>query len=122
MSTALDDFFSAWSETDAATRADMLGAAMAPVFTYSDPRSEGRLTSLPQLADYVGQFSANAPGWTARVVASDAVNGYARAAVRFSGSGPDGAEASQHGTYFADFDGDGRIAMLAGFRGTEAAG
>lgn len=113
---ALETFFSAWSDTDAATRSGKIAEALADDATYSDPRSGGRLSGHEAIAEYVGMFSANAPGWTAEVVRSDEVNGYVRAVVKFGGMGPDGQEMAQHGTYFADF-GDGKITSLAGFVG-----
>ena len=42
-------------------------------------------------------FSANAPGWTAKVVKTDEVGGAVRATVAFGGMGPDGKEMVQHG-------------------------
>ena len=116
---SLETFFGAWGETDAGPRAAAIADAMAPQFTYSDPRSGARITDLDALTDYVSQFSANAPGWTASVAASDAANGFTRALVAFGGMGPDGSEMIQHGTYFAELDGDGRIVTLAGFVGKE---
>ncbi len=113
---ALETFFSAWSETDAAVRTAKITQAMGPEATYSDPRSGGRLSGIEAIAEYVGMFSANAPGWTAEVVRSDEVNGYARAVVKFGGMGPDGQEMAQHGTYFADLA-DTQITSLAGFVG-----
>lgn len=115
--SVLDTFFAAWSETDPGKRADLIGQAIAEGFTYSDPRSGARLDGLGPTADYVGNFSANAPGWTASVETEDAVNGYLRATVRFGGMGPDGKEMSQTGTYFADTDEDGKLTLLAGFAG-----
>lgn len=114
--SALDLFFSAWSETDAATRKALISQAITDDATYSDPRSGARLTGLAAISDYVGMFSASAPGWTATVVASDVINDYARATVSFSGTGPDGTQVVQTGTYFADLSGD-KIKALAGFVG-----
>ena len=116
---ALDTFFDAWSKPDAAERAALIGAAMAPDASYSDPRSGGRISGLDAISQYVEMFSANAPGWTADVVNSDEVNGYARALVKFGGPGPDGQDMAQHGTYFADLDASGKITALAGFVGAE---
>ncbi|MEY1554551.1 nuclear transport factor 2 family protein [Yoonia sp. R2331] len=115
--SALDTFFAAWSITDAAARHDTIAQACADQVSYSDPRSGGRLQGLDAVATYVGMFSANAPGWTAKVDAADEVNGYMRATVVFGGKGPDGQDMAQHGTYFADRDDSGKITMLAGFVG-----
>ena len=115
--SALETFFDAWSETDAASRRDKIASAMAESFAYSDPRSGAALTDLDALSDYVGQFSANAPGWTATVEKAETINGFARATVAFGGKGPDGSDMVQHGTYFAAVDTDDKLTTLAGFVG-----
>lgn len=117
MDTALTTFFAAWGEADAPTRRGMIADAVTDGFTYSDPRSGARLTGLDSVADYVGMFSANAPGWTAMVEQAAEVNGYLRATVAFGGKGPDGTDMVQHGTYFGEADADGRLTLLAGFVG-----
>ena len=117
MSDALTTFFDAWSETDATKRAAMIARSTTPNVTYSDPRSGACLAGQDAISEYVGMFSANAPGWTARVITTDTVNGYARTAVAFGGMGPDGAEMTQHGTYFSEADEDGILTMIAGFVG-----
>ena len=120
MSDALTTFFAAWSETDARKRSALIANALTADATYSDPRSGGRLTGHNAISDYVGMFSANAPGWTASVVSSDVVNGYARTIVAFGGTEPDGSDMVQHGSYFTDHDEADKITMLAGFVGTGA--
>lgn len=117
MSDALATFFASWSETDADARQAMIAKALIADCTYSDPRSGGRLSGVDAISDYVGQFSANAPGWAASVDKADEVNDYIRATVAFGGKGPDGSDLVQHGTYFADTNDDGRLTMLAGFVG-----
>ncbi len=114
---ALETFFEAWGMGDDGPRSEAIDAAMAGAFVYSDPRSGERITDKAALIAYVGQFSANAPGWTATVVKTEEANGFARAIVAFGGKGPDGSEMVQHGTYFAETDGEGRITTLAGFVG-----
>ncbi len=118
--SAIETFFSAWRESDAGTRGDLMAQSLADDATYSDPRSGGRLAGGAAIADYVGMFSANAPGWGADVVQADDVNGYVRVLVAFGGPGPDGDTMTQHGTYFADLDGAGKIKSLAGFVGVAA--
>ncbi len=117
MSDALGTFFAAWAETDADKRMGMIAEACAEGCIYSDPRSGTRLNSNEAIADYVGMFSANAPGWTARVETSDEVNSYLRAKVAFGGKGPDGSDMVQHGTYFAEAGADGKLTLIAGFVG-----
>lgn len=117
MEESLSAFFDAWSETDAPAREGQLRAALADAVSYSDPRSRERLQGIAAVNAYVGQFSANAPGWRAWVESVDEVNGYARATVAFGGPGPDGGDMVQHGTYFATAASDGKLDMLAGFVG-----
>ena len=116
MSDALNTFFEAWGTADAEARAALIEQACTADVTYSDPRSGARLAGVGAVAEYVGMFSANAPGWTAKVVSSDDVNGYLRGIVAFGGMGPDGSEMVQHGTYFCDTT-DGKLSMIAGFVG-----
>lgn len=120
MSDALKDFFAAWAETDAKARKALIEGALALDATYSDPRSGGRLSGATAIADYVGMFSANAPGWAAKVSEVDEVNDYLRAVVTFGGPGPDGNEMVQTGTYFTEIDQIGKLIYLAGFVGTGA--
>jgi len=118
MKASLEAFFNAWSDADTQSREDTFGAALSNNIRYSDPRSGNRLQGISSVNDYVGQFSANAPGWRAWVESVDEVNGYARAIVAFGGKGPDGEDMVQHGTYFATADADGKLDLLAGFVGT----
>ena len=117
MADALKTFFSAWAETDPTARSSLIAKAVDENATYSDPRSGDRLVGVDAIAEYVSAFSANAPGWTAEVVKSDVVNGYARTVVKFGGIGPDGKEMAQHGTYFADLGNGETILTIAGFVG-----
>ncbi len=119
MTDALTTFFDAWGTAEPDARNAMIAQATSTDVTYSDPRSGARLAGQSAVAEYVGMFSANAPGWTAKVVSSDDVNGYIRAIVAFGGMGPDGSEMVQHGTYFCDVV-DGKLTMMAGFVGTGA--
>ncbi|WP_377508638.1 molecular chaperone GroEL [Octadecabacter sp. R77987] len=120
MSDAITTFFRAWSETDPTARRALIDDSFAPGGIYSDPRSGARLDDHGAISDYVGMFSANAPGWTASVEKSDDVNGYHRAIIAFGGKGPDGTEMVQHGSYFATLDDGGKLTLLAGFAGTGA--
>jgi len=113
MTDRIADFFAAWGETDAAKRRATVAACMAGEFVYTDPRSDGRLTTLDQLVDYIGMFSRMAPGWTAGAIETQTRDGFARVLVGFG----DGQDWSQHGTYFAASNATGQIATLAGFVG-----
>ena len=117
MQAAIEQFFSAWAMTDDGERHSAIDSALADGATYSDPRSGGRFDNVDVIAEYVGHFSANAPGWAATVQAVDEVNGYAKVIVNFGGPGPDGEEMSQLGTYFAEANQDGKLIALAGFAG-----
>ena len=117
MNTHLTTFFNAWSETDPDARLNLISAACADNISYTDPRSDGRLSGLSALSDYVGMFSANAPGWTATVVSTDTVGDTNRTIVAFGGKGPDGSDMVQHGTYFS-VQAHGKLVMIAGFVGT----
>lgn len=117
MQTVIERFFEAWSHEDASSRTAMIRLALSETATYSDPRSDGRLVGVEVISDYVGQFSANAPGWSAVVESVDEVNGYAKATVAFGGPGPDGEHMAQLGTYFAEADDNDLLIALAGFVG-----
>ena len=117
MSNSIHRFFDAWGLEDAAARADAIADALSAQARYADPRSGGVLEGPDAIADYVGMFNANAPGWRAEVVKSDEISGVHRVTVAFGGKGPDGTEMVQHGQYFAELD-DGRITRLIGFVGT----
>ena len=112
MTDAIQHFFDAWGQPDAARRRDLIAGAMAEPFVYADPRTGQDITTLETLIAYVGQFTDSAPGWTARVVQSDGHGDHRRVVVAFLDNG----EARQHGTYAARLT-DGRIASLVGFVG-----
>ncbi|KNG94355.1 nuclear transport factor 2 family protein [Pseudaestuariivita atlantica] len=119
MSDPITTFFNAWSETDAEARQMCIAASFDPHGVYADPRAPEPIRGTKALSDYVGMFSANAPGWTAKVVSTDAVAGLTRATVAFGGKGPDGAHKVQHGQYFVETDG-GKITRMTGFAGLGA--
>ena len=115
---AVHDFFEAWGMTDDAARLNAISGALADGAEYADPRAPEPLHGAEAIAEYVAMFSANAPGWTAKVVKEDTVAGCMRATVAFGGKGPDGSEMVQHGQYFAESGSDGKITKLIGFVGT----
>jgi len=114
MTDMIQTFFDAWGTADAAQRRDLIAAAMADQFVYADPRTGADITTLDGLDVYVGQFTANAPGWTAKVVQSDGHGDHQRTIVAFCENG----EARQHGIYVAGLQ-NGKIARLVGFVGAE---
>ncbi len=117
MTQPIEAFFAAWGMADDAERASAIANVYQDGGTYADPRSQGPLTGTDAIVEYVGMFSANAPGWTAKVVKSDEMAGSVRATVAFGGMGPDGTEMIQHGQYFVDLN-DDQIARMVGFVGT----
>ncbi|MFZ3580892.1 molecular chaperone GroEL [Loktanella sp. DJP18] len=112
MTDTIQHFFDAWGEGDATRRRDLIAGAMADDFIYADPRTGQDVTTLDALADYVGEFTATAVGWTATVVQSDGHGDHHRAVIAFLEDG----EARQHGTYYAHMT-EGQIAALIGFVG-----
>lgn len=120
MTTSIETFFSAWGLSDDEERARSIGVSYAGTGTYADPRSDGLLSGPDDITSYVNMFSANAPGWTAQVVATSETAGMVRATVAFGGKGPDGTDMVQHGQYFARTDTDGKITEMVGFVGIGA--
>lgn len=120
MTQPLETFFAAWSEADAKARGALIASAMSGDATYADPRAQEPVTGLDALNDYVGMFSANAPGWSATVLKSDSIAGVTRATVAFGGKGPDGLDMVQMGQYFVEIGKDGLISRMIGFAGTGA--
>ncbi|MEZ5219378.1 MAG: nuclear transport factor 2 family protein [Ilumatobacteraceae bacterium] len=112
MST-LDDFFAAWSEGAEDERLRLVRSAVAPDGTYLDPMTPEPLVGPDAVAAYVGAFTDNAPGASARVVDRQDRHGVARATVEFRMA--DGHV--QHGQYFVEFADDDRLARMIGFVG-----
>ncbi|WP_372885839.1 molecular chaperone GroEL [Shimia sp.] len=117
MSQAIERFFEAWGEPDAATRARHLRAAISPDISYADPRTPDRLTDPEALIAYVAMYTQYAPGATARVVALSETLALFRATVEFRMS--DGK--TQLGQYFIECDDDARPTRMIGFAGLGAA-
>ena len=118
MVQSLQDFFTAWTEPDAATRDGLIKGAIAPEFSYIDPRTEAPITEADAICAYVGQFLPNCPPG-AKVIGGDPVDeklGHARATVHFVMS----EEMRQTGQYFADLDAAGKIVRLIGYVGKGA--
>lgn len=117
MSKSVSTFFDAWSIQESSQRLEKINSAVSENVQYVDPRTPEPLTGREALSEYVGMFSANAPGWSAKVVKSDVIGGVTRSTIAFSGPGPDGAETTQLGQYFIEQD-DGLISRMVGFVGT----
>ena len=116
MPDATAAFFEAWQIEEAEHRLAQITSAVTENIRYDDPRTPETLKGIAALSDYVGMFSANAPGWSAKVVKSDTIGNFIRATIAFSGMGPDGEEQVQLGQYFVEKDGD-LISRMVGFVG-----
>ena len=119
MTDLIDAFFGAWQLESAEERFERISSVVASTIVYVDPRTPEPITDVNALCDYVGMFSANAPGWSAKVVASDTVGRVTRVTVAFSGKGPEGVEQTQLGQYFIESDGES-ISRMTGFVGIGA--
>ena len=119
MSDPISIFFDAWQLESAEARLEKITSAVTANIQYDDPHTPQTVNGIVALSEYVGMFSANAPGWSAKVVGSDTTAGMTRATVAFSGLGPDGNKMIQHGQYFVETDGD-LISRMVGFVGAGA--
>lgn len=117
MSDPITTFFDSWHVVDTNARLRKIGAAVDKGILYRDPRTPEAIEGIDVLNEYIGMFSANAPGWSAKVVKSDTIGGVTRSTVAFSGPGPDGIEQVQLGQYFIEMA-DGLISRMTGFVGT----
>jgi hypothetical protein len=117
MSGSISTFFEAWQIPDASARREKIIGAVVQDIKYDDPRTPETINGIEALNDYLGMFSANAPGWSAKVVKTDIIGGVTRCTVAFGGKGPDGTEQVQLGQYFAETEG-GLVTRLVGFVGT----
>lgn len=117
MSDCITIFFDAWQIEDAGTRLAKLNSSLAETIQYADPRTPETVNGIAALNNYVGMFSANAPGWSAKLIKADTVAGVTRVTVAFGGMGPDGSEQVQLGQYFVEKEGD-LVSRMVGFVGT----
>lgn len=116
MSDPITTFFDAWELEAASARFEKITNAVTENIQYDDPRTPEVIQGRQALTDYVGMFSASAPGWSAKVVKSDTTAGMFRATVAFVGMGPDGKDMVQLGQYFIEMNGD-LISRMVGFVG-----
>ena len=117
MSDCIKTFFKAWQIEDEKLRLSTINSSVVETIKYDDPRAPETIIGIESLNNYVGMFSAHAPGWSAKVVKSDSIASVTRVTVAFSGPGPDGSEQTQLGQYFVEHDGD-LISRMVGFVGT----
>ncbi|MEO9945024.1 nuclear transport factor 2 family protein [Paraglaciecola sp.] len=110
-------FFDAWQCTEPEQRLEKIDQSVTDKIKYDDPRTPQTINGKTALNEYVGMFSANAPGWSAKVVGCDTIAGMTRATVAFGGKGPDGKDMIQHGQYFIETE-DELISRMVGFAGT----
>lgn len=116
MADPITTFFDAWQCTASEQRLEKLDQSVKDKIKYDDPRTPQTIDGKTALNEYVGMFSANAPGWSAQVVGCDTTAGMTRATVAFGGKGPDGKDMIQHGQYFIETE-DGLISRMVGFAG-----
>lgn len=117
MPDSITTFFEAWEIENADLRIAKINSSVTENVRYDDPRTTGSVIGISALNNYVGMFSANAPGWSAKVIKTDTVAGVSRATVAFAGMGPEGTEQVQLGQYYVEKDGD-RVSRMVGFVGT----
>jgi len=117
MEDSITQFFNAWEIADAETRLSTLSNCIDKSTVYLDPRTPDSLVGIDAINEYVGMFSANAPGWAAKVVKMDSIAGTKRVTIAFGGKGADGSEQVQLGQYFVEYDG-ALISRMTGFVGT----
>ncbi len=117
MSDSITAFFEAWEIEEAKSRLAKISSSVTKNVQYNDPRAPETLIGIEALSNYVAMFSANAPGWSAKVVKSDTIASVTRVTVAFSGIGPDGSQQVQLGQYFIEKDGD-LVSRMVGFVGT----
>lgn len=121
MSDPISTFFDAWQLESADARKEKITSAVTESVQYDDPRTPQTLNGIDALTDYVGMFSANAPGWSAKVTNLSDTAGMIRATVAFGGKGPDGKEMVQLGQYFIETEGE-LISRMVGFVGVGTEG
>ena len=117
MSDPIATFFDAWELDVVDVRFEKITSAVTANVQYDDPRTPDTINGIDALSEYVGMFTANAPGWSAEVIASDTTAGMTRVTVAFKGKGPDSQPMVQHGQYFVQMEGD-LISRMVGFVGT----
>ena len=117
MSDCITTFFDAWQIEEAEVRLAKLNSSVTETIQYDDPRTPETVSGIATLNNYLGMFSANAPGWSAKVIKTDTVAGVTRVTVAFGGMGPDGTEQVQLGQYFVEKEGD-LVFRMVGFVGT----
>ncbi len=116
MADSITTFFDAWQIEDAEARLAELNGSVTETVQYHDPRTPETVQGISALHSYVGMFSANAPGWSAKVIKTDEVAGVTRVTVAFGGMGSDGSEQVQLGQYFVEQEG-GLVSRMVGFVG-----
>lgn len=117
MSDCIETFFEAWQIDDTELRLAKVSRSVTKSIQYDDPRTPETINGIAALNDYLAMFSANAPGWSAKVVKSDTIASTTRVTIAFGGIGPDGSQHVQLGQYFVEKEGD-LVSRMVGFVGT----
>ncbi|MFN3207867.1 MAG: molecular chaperone GroEL [Roseovarius sp.] len=113
MSDSVRRFFNAWGDSDAEARMAVLNDVLATGVRYADSRLKTPLEGSAAVVDYVGQYSAMAPGAIAQVADIECRDGVIRATVEFIMA--DGF--IQPGQFMIETDDAGRLLRLVGFKG-----
>jgi len=116
MSGCIATFFDAWQIEDADIRLYKINSSLTEDIKYDDPRTQETLNGIAALNSYLGMFSENAPGWSAKVIKSDTVAGFTRVTVAFGGVGPNGSEQVQLGQYFVEKDGGKALKIYESYK------
>lgn len=117
MPDCITTFFEAWQIEEDEPRLAKINSSVTKSIRYDDPRTPETINGITALSKYLGMFSENAPGWSAKVLKKDTIASVIRVTVAFSGTGPDGSEQVQLGQYFVEKDGD-LVSRMVGFVGT----
>jgi len=117
MSDCITTFFEAWQIEEDEARLAKINSSVTGSIRYDDPRTPETLLGIEALNNYVAMFSENAPGWSAKVIKSDAIATVTRVTVAFSGVNPDGSQQVQLGQYFVETE-EELISRMVGFVGT----
>ncbi|MGK7654454.1 molecular chaperone GroEL [Roseovarius sp. B08] len=116
MSDSVRRFFNAWGDGDAEARMAVLNDVLATGVRYADPRLDEALVGPAAVMEYVGQYSAMAPGAIVQIASMETRDSITRATVEFIMA--DGH--IQLGQFVIEMDGDQRLTRVVGFKGTGA--
>ena len=110
---AVDGYFAAWNETDAAKREELIRKSCSEDVAYMDPNVPTTLQGHAALIGFIELAQKHFAGH--KVMRHGPVaSHHGRFKVKWTYPGPDGVSPFD-GIDFGDLDADGRIAAVAGF-------